>query len=435
MLESIKVTALNSQGEITDIGLSDLPTSRPNHAWAIHDGTNRSEAILAVREVLEGKNYLFVSKKTNPKIVLKLIEYLSREYKSSSGLMVFLSSGSTGDPKIVIHSLETLFESAQKIVQAYPEITHKRFYHVFPTTYVAGILNCILVPVVASGSIFLDREFNFTSAFSFAKNIQLSHSEIAWLSPAMIASIIAASRHIKLKHGNLSLVLSATGPLTNEIRQKGEVTFECPILNTYGTSELLFISGERSSDDVVTLGEPFVGVELNNIQTLEMYQSFPVSELLVRSNTKALSVMNLSLNSEEFVPERSTFSDWVHTRDLVHFVNGKPAPVGRIDDIIVLGGLNISLSQIESVANSFPGVLDSCAKADFGGTSTNLRLLYELEYGVTNFRQDRFRSHLQSQLSLESTPRKIQEVFFVRTSNGKLQKSKIRAGEEGFLPK
>ena len=119
----------------------------------------------------------------------------------------------------------------------------------------------------------------------------------------------------------------------------------------------------------------------------------------------------------------------------MYFRENLPIAAGRIDDIVVLGGVNISLSQIETTANTFPGLLDSCARAEVGGTSTSIQLLYELEPGKINFGEQDLRTHLQSQLSPESMPRGLQEVKFIRSPNGKIQKGKIRTNQMGFIPK
>lgn len=434
--DALKVTRLDYEGRLVEVPTRNSKTTHLESVWAVHNGLQRLDAIMAVNEIIRHRrNYLFVSNKTDSEIVSKIFQHLQDRYHKPEAIMAFLTSGSTGAPKVVVHTVDTLIASASKIVKAYPNLANRRFHHVFPTTYVAGILNCIIVPIVAEGSIFLDEEFNFTSSFKFAKNTEISGSEITWLSPGMIASITALPNRFKLSQNSLKLVLSATGHLTTELRQRGEEMFGCKVFNTYGTSEQLFISGERSSDDVVTLGEPFTGVDISYSPISETYETLQMYEVLVKTDTKALCVLNLNPESMMMTPEKSLNTDIIHTRDLVYFSENLPISAGRIDDIVVLGGVNISLSQIETKANTFPGLLDSCARAVLGGTSTSIQLLYELGLGSTNFVEQSFRTHLQNQLSPESMPRSLQEVKFIRSPNGKIQKSKIRTSQEGFNPK
>ena len=155
---------------------------------------------------------------------------------------------------------------------------------------------------------------------------------------------------------------------------------------------------------------------------------------MVTTDTNPLCVLNLNINSLK-VAENSFNTEIVYTRDLVYFKENLPISAGRIDDIVVLGGVNISLSQIETTANTFPGLLDSCASAEVGGTSTSIQLLYELEPGSINFREQDLRIHLQNQLFPESMPRRLQEVKFIRSPNGKIQKGKIRTSQEGYFLK
>ena len=433
--DALKVTRFDSEGRIVEVPTTDLENTHLDSVWAIHDGLHRADAVLAVKEVMNRRrNYLFASNKTDSEFVTEIFKYLQNIYSEPEGIMAFLTSGSTGAPKVVVHTVDTLIVSATKIVEAYPEVANRCFHHMFPTTYVAGILNCIIVPIVAKGSIFLDEEFNFTSSFKFAKNTEKSGSEIAWLSPGMIASITALPNRFKLSQNVLKLVLSATGHLTTEIRIKGEEMFGCKVLNTYGTSEQLFISGERLSEGTVTLGEPFSGVNVSYSRISESFEKSQLYEVLVITDTNPVCVLNLNLDSLE-VSENSFDTEAIYTRDLVYFRENLPIAAGRIDDIVVLGGVNISLSQIETTANTFPGLLDSCARAEVGGTSTSIQLLYELEPGKINFGEQDLRTHLQSQLSPESMPRGLQEVKFIRSPNGKIQKGKIRTNQMGFIPK
>ncbi len=434
--DALKVTRLDYEGRLVKVPTTNSKTTHLESVWGVHNGLQRVDAIVAVNEILSRRrNYLFVSNKTDSEIASKIFRHLQDMYQKPEAIMAFLTSGSTGAPKVVVHTVDTLIASASKIVEAYPNLANRNFHHVFPTTYVAGILNCIIVPIVAQGSIFLDEEFNFTSSFKFAKNNEISESDITWLSPGMIASIAALPNRFKLSKNSLKLVLSATGHLTTELRQRGEEIFGCKVFNTYGTSEQLLISGERFSDGVVTLGEPFIGVDISYSPISETNETSQMYETLVKTDTKALCILNLNLESMTMIPDKSPDTDIIHTRDLVYFSKSLPISAGRIDDIVVLGGVNISLSQIETKANTFPGLLDSCARAELGGTSTSIQLLYELGPGSTNFAEQSFRTHLQNELSPESMPRRLQEVKFIRSPNGKIQKSKIRTSQEGFVPK
>lgn len=434
----IEITSLDAEGHLIDLHETYSAVLRSPSVWEIHDGLKRQDAIKAVNDgIVSSTNYLYVSSKTDSNLVSTVFEYLQHRYTSPIGIMAFLTSGSMGAPKIVVHSVDSLIESASKMVHAYPELINKRFHHLFPTTYVAGILNCIILPLVAHGSIFLDKEFNFSSPFNLAKNIAIAKSEVAWLSPAMIASISAMPKRFKPDQDNLTLILSATGPLTTEVRQRAEEIFGCRVLNTYGTSELLFISGERFSDGDVTLGEPFRGIKVEYIQSsMHAIQEDPtVYELLVQTNTKALQVLNFNKETMVLSPDASFNGETIDTQDLVNLKNGFPMPAGRKDDVVVLGGINISLGLIENNANTYPGLLESCARADFGMTSTSIQLFYEIAPESDGFNEEDFRSYLKEILPPESLPRRLQEVIFVRSANGKIQKNKIRIEGEGYIPK
>jgi hypothetical protein len=68
-------------------------------------------------------------------------------------------------------------------------------------------------------------------------------------------------------------------------------------------------------------------------------------------------------------------------------------------------------------------------------TSTSIQLFYEIAPESEGFNEEDFRSYLKEILPPESLPRRLQEVIFVRSANGKIQKNKIRIEGEGYIPK
>jgi len=411
---------------------SDFSFNNNYAKWNYFNGNNRFEAISVLRRISEeNDNYFFAPKNLQFDELSLIKNTLELNFDSKLGLLAFLTSGSSGKPKIVVHSIDTLIISAKKILEAYPIIKNKRFHHLFPVTYIAGILNCIIVPLIAEGSILFDNEFSFSSSFLLKKNIDKYNSQVAWLSPGMIASITALGEKFSTNKNFLDLVLSATGPLNSQLRAGAEKILNCSVLSTYGTSELLFISGERSSTRTVTIGEAFNKVVISQVPHSSEDSIYNPKEILISTDTKPVAVLQLANDSKSYIFNNSYQDNLVQTKDLGEINSNLIKIVGRTDDIIVLGGVNISLSKIENVTNSVDGVLESCARAEFEGTFSSIEILYEVSETSQKFSTEKLMEKLKT-LGSESMPRHVTRVRFKRSHNGKINKIEIRKNNLEF---
>lgn len=400
--------------------------------WRHFSGINRIEVLNVMDQILRfKKNFFFAPPSIEAKEIILIQKNLEENFNQDLGLLAFLTSGSSGNSKIVVHSIDTLITSAKKIVSAYPDLRGKKFHHLFPVTYMAGILNSILVPLVAEGSLILDEEFTFASQITLNEKIAKYAPEILWLSPGMLASIVALGNRFKNKSNKLNLVLNATGPLGSEIRDKATDILDCEILSTYGSSELLFISGERSATEKVSIGVPFESVKIKLKPTGSRKTPAKPLEIWVSTDTKPVAVYNFSKSNSRYNLDPVYGGVVFPTKDLAIKDGGLIRIVGRNDDIVVLGGVNISLSKIEEIANSTSGVIESCARAQFEGSFSSLELLYELDTVHNVFSENDLVNRLKL-LENEHIPRKLKRVKFMRTHSGKINRNQIRNLDTGY---
>lgn len=428
-IASLEVT--NILKSFTRVNVESSDSITPN--WRRFNGMHRFEVLNAIDQILQfNKNYLFASKNIEAKEILLIQKTLEENFNRDLRLLAFLTSGSSGNSKIVVHTIDNLIRSAKKITLAYPNLIGKRFHHLFPVTYMAGVLNSVLVPLVAGGSLIFDEEFTFASQITLNEKITKYESEILWLSPGMLASIVSLEKRFKSKSNKLSLVLNATGPLGSEIRDKASNILGCEVLSTYGSSELLFISGERRATEKVSIGTPFESVDIKLKPIESMKSSAKSLEIWVTTDTKPVAVYSFSKSNSGYMVDPVYSGLEFPTKDLAVNDGGLIRIVGRNDDIIVLGGVNISLSKIEEFANSVPGVVESCARAQFEGTFSSIELLYELDIGQNAFSENDLMTHLKL-LGNEHIPRKLKRVTFIRTHSGKINKNHIRNSDDGYV--
>jgi long-chain acyl-CoA synthetase len=320
---------------------------------------------------------------------------------------------SSGIPKIVVHKLENLFKSANSLKEHYPILSGLRFLHYLPTHYMAGVLNTILLPAICGGSIVLDEVYSGNQMVYLPNKIKSQKIQMIWSTPNLINAICALYKN-KSIDTDLKLILHATGPLNMKKRDLISNIFDVTVLNTYGLTEILFVSGEQTMKQSITIGETISTSRfIYTNQTLRIFSTtFPSAVLLFNPETMILKQEKLNFNFFE-------------TNDLYYNTNNGVALNGRIDDIVKFNGVSVSLDYIENIANSFNSIFASCARVSNLDTMPFLELLIEIEPS-SNFSLSEFKNYLVNNLSKHEIPKKIIPSILEKLPNGKIDRVKIR---------
>lgn len=417
--------------QLIEIASSPPYQTLKNNSWTLCAAGDRVYSIARTFLMLENENpTLFCQLSDTDELAQATLHFLQERFGNSGGLCAFLTSGSTGVPKLVVHTVEDLREASRKIIQRFPEVAGKRLHHLFPENYMAGILNSSVIPIISGGTIVLDNRFDFRSSFTLLARAMEHKSEMAWLSPSMLAAMTSQALRGRSVFPPWELILAATGPLSTGARDQGIATSGIPILNTFGTTESLFISAELKPSNEVSCGIPLDGVQAS-IQIDELTRSqIGSGPLCIESNTTAKYIFQGLKDNEgkisytEVVP---LSLNYILTGDLSIISEQGIHIIGRTDDIVVLGGLNVSLSRVEEVARQFQHILDVCAIAPFGGSIADLILYFEI-FPDVEFSERNFHQYLVSELGIESSPRRLVNISLPRTANGKVARQTLRDG-------
>lgn len=279
----------------------------------------------------------------------ELLEILSMKRKCIDSIDLYLlqnirkaeiitfTSGTTDIPKGVLHSLHNLLLSADSLKCEMKIDSSKRFYHTFPMSYMAGILNCFLLPLISGSSIIIGEKFNISKAFNFWETPSKYNVNFYWFNPTNLAIIkkIYKKNFSNIKKDNLEknvVGVVATAPLDASLWKEFEDQFGIKLHNSYGLSETLFVS---VSNDV--------GKNYNSVGLPLKYVDISISndeEVLIRVPWMSSKYINDDMN-------KYTIDGWYKSGDLGYVENGKLFINGRKKDIIIRGGININPFIIE----------------------------------------------------------------------------------------
>jgi long-chain acyl-CoA synthetase len=251
--------------------------------------------------------------------------------------LISFTSGSTGVPKGVIHSFGNLIRSALNFGNRFGFGEKNVFYHNLPMTYMAGILNQLLMPFICGSRIVIGERFGVISAASFWDYPIKYSVNTFWINPTILSILLKLDRGtkgIRFTKKNNIVVCVGTAPLDYRLRKKIKEKYKIKLYESYGLSETLFISaedplGKRAKGSV---GTKFPGVKLSFA---------PDGEIIIEAEWMFLGYVGQNAgqpsNSKKFL---SGDIGLVDKNNLLHIT-------GRKKDLIIRGGINISPKKIE----------------------------------------------------------------------------------------
>jgi O-succinylbenzoic acid--CoA ligase len=237
----------------------------------------------------------------------------SSQFADPQAAVVIGTSGTTGTPKQVSLSARALLASARasnKFLGAKPGDTWSLL---LPLTHVAAVN--VFIRAIELGTIPVDLRNHVG---------QYPRVDFTAIVPTQLFKALNGDNDL-LKHlQNTQKVLVGGAALSASMRNQA-VAAGINIVTTYGMSE--------TSGGCVYNGQMLEGVDVEVRGGI----------IFVQGEVLAL---NLELNN-----------GWFETSDLGEFVDEKLNVVGRSDDVIITGGENLSLNNVENVLNeNFPAI-------------------------------------------------------------------------------
>jgi long-chain acyl-CoA synthetase len=253
------------------------------------------------------------------------------------------TSGSTGVPKGVMHSFNNLVKSAVAFKQIFKFGPQNVFYHNLPMTYMAGILNLMIMPFIAGSKIVIAERFGVTHAIRFWEFPIRYSVNTFWFNPTILSLLVKLDRDARGPEYAARTKITAcvgTAPLDYQVKLNFENKYKIAVHESYGLSETLFVSSNCPSAPQI---RGCVGILLEGVEL-----SFePDTEIMIDTPWNFLGYSNIG--TQEFLDGRKfrsgDFGEIDENRML--FIRG------RKKDLIIKGGMNISPRRIEDFIGPF----------------------------------------------------------------------------------
>jgi len=283
------------------------------------------------------------------------IAFRSPNYQPSDRALILYSSGTTGQPKGVVHDQANLAAALDALAATWRIVPDDRIVCALPLFHIHGLSFAAQLCLSHGACLLLEDAFHprgtLTAVARGTVFMGLPTFYYAWLQRPEFAAAAGDWRGMRL-------VTCGSAPIRADVLPQLEAILGRPIINRYGMTEghvltSLPLDGPWPHGSV---GQPLARVELRVTDE--------AGQWVAAGQPGRVQVRGPQLFREYWQRPDATrdawTSGWFDTGDIgQRDTEGNLSLVGRQHDLIISSGFNIYPQVVESVVNSCPGVAES----------------------------------------------------------------------------
>jgi acyl-CoA synthetase len=333
----------------------------------------------------------------------------------ASPALIAFTSGTTSNPKGVVHSHQTLGFETRQLLENYPADRGRQLTGT-PVGHFIGMLAAFLIPVLEGAPIDLCDVWDPGTVLKLIERDGLS---IGGGPPYFVTSVLdhpdCTAEHVR--HFTTVGLGGSTVPaaVTRRLADLGMFVFR-----SYGSSEHPSITGSSPSAPenkrLYTDGNPRPGVEI---------RLGPDGEIYSRGPDLCLGYTDPELTAKAFDED-----GWYRTGDVgVLDEDGYLTITDRKADVIIRGGENISALEVEEVLLTMPAVAEAVVvSAPDARLGERTAAVLRVKSGHAMPTIEEVRDHFKGAgMAAQKWPEELHQVDdFPRTASGKVQKFLVR---------
>ncbi len=329
------------------------------------------------------------------------------DYNPASIALMLFTSGSTGNPKCVKLSFNNLFASAKSADEYINHFYNDVWLASLPFYHIGGF-SIFTRAIIFGCKIAIPESLKSDKLFECINNF---HPTLLSFVPTMLAKMI---EHFPNSWKALRIAFIGGAPaeenfIVNAINNGWQIS------TVYGSTETASMVTVASPENIIanglSAGRPFNGVEIN----------FSNQKIIVKSKSVAEGYYNLKDESEHQIERGKFFSNDIGKIDKF----GNLKILGRCDDIIISGGENISLTEIENILNK-NSELKLCSAIGIKDKKWGQSYIVVSDSKIADLEKE-ISKILKNEIGKFKLPSKIIRIDEIPTSSlGKVRKNEIR---------
>lgn len=348
--------------------------------------------------------------------------------------LVIYTSGTTGAPKAIILNHAAQMNGPAALARMFGITSDDITLVALPLGYLYGLSTAAATSLQAGGTVVILRRFHPRDVLAaLVENSATVYHGV----PTMFSMMMeyCEQRSLTFDLSQMRKLICAGAPLTAEVEKRFVSQFGKELENYYALTECTPVFG-RYFDDPTPLPEGSIGraapgttVKILRADGTECGTNED-GELLVR----AAATLDRYLKNPSMTEE--ALSDGLFkTGDLVRRdENGFFYITGRIKEIIIRGGANISPAEVEKALISHPGVQDTAVIGIADKIFGEVPVAVVVRRHGSEVTQEELISHVEGLLSDFKVPRTIFfETDLPQGKTGKTDKKALKERVEGLL--
>ena len=297
----------------------------------------------------------------------------------NAGLVLF-SSGTTGEPKAVLHDFSLFLERYRTPRPSLRTLGFLLFDHI-------GGINTLMHTLFNRGVVIVPEKRSPKSVLQACAEHQV---EVLPTTPTFLRMMLLNGAIPDLVPGSLKIVTYGTEKMDQStLNDLCELLPEVDFRQTYGMSELGILRVKSKARNSLFMRIGGEGVQLKVVEDV----------LFIKSETRMLGYLNSTSPFDE--------AGWYNTKDIVEQSDGLFSIVGRASDVINFGGLKFMPSEVENVALAFPNVVFAKAIGRANPVTGQHVELVVQETQPGSLDMDGLRGHLSANLQSHMLPRRL----------------------------
>ncbi|WP_321894933.1 class I adenylate-forming enzyme family protein [Paraburkholderia heleia] len=270
--------------------------------------------------------------------------------------LLLFTSGSTGRPKVVQLTQAALLNNALGVLEHSALSSNDCLLHVMPIYHTNGVNNQLFAPLLAGSKIAFCPRFR---AEDMPELMTRFKPTIITGVPTMYSRMLAQHFDSAVLAG-LRMARCGSAPITEALHREVETKLGCPLVISYGLSEATCTStlNPPTARRIGSVGKVLPGqtVALRAADGTMSHAPDVEGEICIAGP----NLMTGYLGSDD-ATARTVADGWLRTGDLGRFDDdGYLYVTGRIKDVIIRGGENLSPLLIESVIVAQGDVVACC---------------------------------------------------------------------------
>ena len=304
----------------------------------------------------EGANAVNLDAATPPQTGISTPEGLRRD-----DAMIMFTGGTTGVPKMVPWTHDNIASAVRAIVAGYGLGPQDATVSVLPLYHGHGLLAALLSTLASGGTVLLPARGRF-SAHTFWDDIDAVRATWYTAVPTIHQILLErAQSDGPGKQAALRFIRSCSAPLTPETAQALQATFRAPVVCAFGMTEATHqvattaIDQEKNPSETAGLVGRSTGPEIRIAGSQgESLPAEAVGEVWLHGSTVVRGYLG-----DPAITAANFTGGWLRTGDLGSLSGaGELSIRGRIKELIIRGGENVSPERVEGVLTSHPDVLE-----------------------------------------------------------------------------